>query len=565
MPTLSELPSAIRPLDRPPLSLPVALRGHVSLLLFWRVGCVHSRQALADLVALLVECVDEPLALLAVHVPTVAAERDEDRIRRAVAGLALTVLLDNEHELAAALGVSALPTLVLVDAGGEVCFVGKGEPNRARLLEAIEALLVSAGENGSAARVPFAPPAPVGSPALGPTSLCADGKRLWVGAAGHGRVYALGADDRVERVVDGVSAPAGMCVHEGRLFVSDVATHELRATELDGEELTVVLGTGRRSTDRFGGGFGSDQGLCSPAGLCVHEGAIYCAQAGAHQLWQFDPETQAASAWLGTGARLLRDGAEAAAFSEPLALAATEDELLVADAGNGAVRGVEWAHNIARTIACDIARPSAVIADGEHVLVLAAWQPALLRIPRAGGAAEERLTAADGLVEPVAMALQGERLWIADVGADCLFVLELRAAGAPLRRVDLDVVPPSSRSSASALSARVAEPIAVQEFSDVSLRVPLQTAAGVLVEHGASCEVDVVDEAAAVLAADRHTVLQAAAGHLDVVVPIAEQGEGVLRLLVRAVAGQDAPVLRYLVPVTVTANGALSAEVRLTP
>ena len=54
-PRLPEFPASLRWLERPPCSVATGLRGHVVGLLLWRLGCVHSRQALAELGFIVVE------------------------------------------------------------------------------------------------------------------------------------------------------------------------------------------------------------------------------------------------------------------------------------------------------------------------------------------------------------------------------------------------------------------------------------------------------------------------------------------------------------------------------
>ena len=78
-------PSSWRWLDRPPLHLETGLRDHVVLVQYWRLGCVHSRVALHDAALLEGDLRGLPCAIVAVHVPTCDAERDEDRLRRAIA------------------------------------------------------------------------------------------------------------------------------------------------------------------------------------------------------------------------------------------------------------------------------------------------------------------------------------------------------------------------------------------------------------------------------------------------------------------------------------------------
>lgn len=590
-PRLPEFPASLRWLERPPCSVATGLRGHVVGLLLWRLGCVHSRQALAELASLPREFAGRAFAAIAVHTPIDPAEHDEARLRRVLCTLAVpvTVAVDAERALASLLVVASLPTLVLVDVDGTIAFCGRGEPVRLRLVEAIEGLLQRAERAGTAARVPFATCAPVPSvPRFTPSAIAIDGEWLWVAAAGHRRVYAVDRNGRVVRTIgsgragaaDGDAAiasfhtPNGLCVHGQHVLVSDAGTHTLRAIDRTTGAVATWCGTGRRSTDRLGGGFGDHQGLCSPAGLtglpafAGHGNGLYFAQAGAHQLWQFDPETQAASAWLGSGERSLRDGGEEATFAEPFGLAATETDLFVADAGNGALRRIDLGHNFVRTVIQSLARPTAVAVCGDAVFVAASWQPAVWRW-REGAAATVWVDATAGLVEPVGLAVAGAELWLADVGADCLFV-GAPAAGTELRRVTFSEVPelPPPAPVEAAL-ARLAMPVRVPEFSDVTLRIALPCGPAEQLDTTAPCEVDLIDEAVPVLACDRHVVASFEDGCAVLLAPIGDRGHGTLRIRVQAtvrLGPTAAPRPRrwlYVVPVEVGSGGDVVVSIAL--
>ena len=579
---LTAWPAKLQWLDRPPLALATGLRGHVTVLLLWRLGCVHSRLALAELASLQQQFAGRACAVVAVHTPVEAAEHDTARLQRTVAALAVpvTVAVDAEGALRRTFAATALPLLVLADVDGAVAFCGRGEPIRMRLHDAIESLLQRAERRGTAARVPFVALRAVPPTLWMPTALAADGELLWVAAAGHRRIYAIDAQGRVQRSIgsgrvgadDGAAevasfhSPNGLVVHGAHLLVADAGTHTLRAIERATGVVATWCGNGRRSTDRHGGGFGPQQGLCAPAGLAVHESGIYLALAGAHQLWQFDPDTQAAAAWSGSGVRSLRDGEEPT-FAEPMAIAVVEQAMLIADAGNGALRHLDLGHNFVRTVAQGLARPTAVVVRGEAVFVAASCASAVQRWQESAGLVDW-MGAAAGLREPVALASVGAQLWIADVGADCLFYGDPDQLDAALQRVDLAGAPALPPLPEDAPGALLAVPLQVPEFSDVTLRVELPCAADEQLDGGAPIEVDLVDEATPVLACDRQAMATADAGAAVLLAPFGDRGHGALRVRVSATVRRGptaAPHPRrwhYVVPVEVGAGGELEQTVR---
>ncbi|MCA8948829.1 MAG: redoxin domain-containing protein [Planctomycetes bacterium] len=590
---LPDLPASVRFLDRPPLHLATALRGQVAVLLFWRAGCLHSRNALADVAGFVRARRRErrPFAVIAVHVAVEPIERDERRVATAAAPHrdAVTIAVDPARELARAFGVRALPTLTLIDSDGAIRFCGRGEPVSDRFDAAIDLLLGELTAHGrrdqaaDVAALPLLPVLPAARPRLLPTALASDGERLWLASAARHSVLEIAPRGVVACEVPACRQPAGLAFAGGQLLASAQLAHELCAIDLEHARSVAVLGVGVRGSDRFGGGFGDLQPLSSPAGICVHDGAVWFAQAAGHQSWQFDPDTRSASAALGTGERGLVDGGERAAFSEPIGLCAGERKLYVADAGNGALRAVELAHNFVTTVAQGLARPVAVTCrprpdgDGDEVFTAASWQPAIVRV--VGG---ERVTvcgAEAGLVEPVGLAFCRGELWVADVGADALFAIDVDAVPARVRRLELALPPlpagaADERGSRREAIARLAAPIRLREYADVTLRIalpvgdPRQPQEIEQLDTTAPAVIDVLDEGTPVLAAARHTVVDLAGDHAAALVPIAERGTGVLRVGVRVTVrtGPAAdPAERefcYVVPVEVGPDGALEAEIR---
>lgn len=432
-----EFPAALTgPMLAEPVRLHEALAGTVRLVLFFRAGCVHSRHALADLAALTERFQGRPVATLAVHVPVHAAELDEAVARAELAQhpVAPLLLVDSRHEAARTFGVTALPTFVIVDAAGEQRFRGSGEPHLYRIADAVEHLLAAVPDAVLPGSFHDARSAQAQHPTgllAAPSALCVQDGVLWVADAARHRVLQVDlATQRVVRVVgsghasmsDGepegaaFRAPTGLCAVEAGLLVADTGNHALRLVEPATGNVMTVCGNGVRGSDRFGGGFGAGQSLSSPRGLLARNGGVVVAMAGSHQLWQFDPTTEAAMAWIGTGAPGLVDGEQEAQLHEPLALCAVDGGLYVADAGNGAIRFVDDAHGRMRTVARGLARPAGVAWDGEALWIADPWQRELLRMGTDGVVARVGGTE-HGLDRPCVLAVHEGALIVADTAA----------------------------------------------------------------------------------------------------------------------------------------------------
>jgi hypothetical protein len=555
------LPASLRWLDLPPHCVETGLAGHVVVIVLWQLDHEHSRQALLDVGRLHQDAAARPVVALTAQVPPAAAGVvNEARVRRALGDLPGAHTIDAERDLLRQLGATALPFVAIVDVDGTLVFRGAGVPHRRRLDDALEALGERAAQSGTAALVPFLPLA-AGLVPLAPNGLTVHGGRLWLAAAGHRRVYALqpaaaantlavdaSFGSGVAAAVDGTGSragflrPAGMLSLGERVLVADVDGHTLRAIEPASGDVTTWCGTGRRSTDRHGGAYGRDQGLCTPNGLAEQEGLVVVAQPAAGQLWQFDVMTRVAAAWLGGDGQSAVGGP----FRAPVAALAHGDRLYVADAEANEVVVFDLGH-LQRLHAIPLRRPQALLAVGDRVLVAASGEPAVLAIE--GDAVVPCFTAAHGLVEPVALAVWEQRLWIADAGADGLFVGD-PAGGGPLTRVTIAALP-AADGAIAAPSAQLGTSLRLREHSDVALRCAVPAAwQGV-------CEIDVVDVGEPTLAVARHAVSTAAEGWLPFLVPTAAAAQGAWRVRVRHRDGR----CDWLVPVEIAAEGALAATV----
>jgi sugar lactone lactonase YvrE len=386
-PMAPELESALPPdqawlnTDRP-LRLSRELRGHVVLLDFWTHCCINCMHVLPDLASLEAKYAGEPFVVVGVHSAKFDSEGDRASIRDAIfrEHIRHPVLIDTGMALWKRYGVRAWPSFVLIGADGRLIGITSGEGRREILDEAIGHALQNARDNGTLARrrveiVPDRAPRAA-------TGLSYPGKVLAAppDPTRLGRGYVFVADSAHNRVVvahwpdaDGHASllgvygggeagfadawsrdatfnnPQGMAFDpalgaQGTLYVADTGNHAIRAIDLDTGMVMTIVGNGRQSTDRRGGGRGRAQGLSSPWDLALTPDGrtLYVAMAGTHQLWQVDLADGARAEAIagGIGENLIDGPARDAMLAQPsgLALSADARRLYFADSEASAVR-----------------------------------------------------------------------------------------------------------------------------------------------------------------------------------------------------------------------------------
>lgn len=567
-----EWPDGLRFCGRPPLQPAVAFADHVVVVLFWQLGCVHSRAALLETALATLAEADDAIVAVAVCVAPVGQPADdafEARVQRALLELPLPLtaaVLEREAADAAGLPGARLPAMAVVDHLGFERARAAGVPRRANLRDAVQGLLVRAREQAGVVSPPFAALVDHAPVPLLPRALAWDGERFWLASAGRRQVLLLTRDGDVERLVgsgdwgtaDGEPAtaqfgvPDALLVHGEHVVVADVHGHTLRAIEVETGCVETWCGSGWLGSDDMGGAYGRDQALSSPAGMVARDGGIYLCHPGTGQVWQIDPMTGAAMAWLGGSA----DGGP---LRQPVAVADDEGEQLwLAEAAAGAISVVDLAHVERRVFVSGLGRPVGLLWFQGRLLVADADRAEVLELDVAAARVTVVLGPQHGLREPVALASDGERLFVVDAGRDAVLVgtppgeaqLVRELVPWPLR--GLDVLEPASGHD----WARLAEPLLLAEYSDVTLSVSV--AAWPELVDGTSASVEIVDEAEPTLAAARDAVAEVRGGRVELLVPIAASAQGAWRLRVRC--GER--TLRAVVPVTVRADGATEAELR---
>jgi DNA-binding beta-propeller fold protein YncE len=339
------------------------LRGKIVMLDFWTYGCINCIHIIPQLKQLEAEYSDE-LIVIGVHSAKFENEGETENIRRIVRRYELEhpVINDADFRVWQEYGVRAWPTLMVIDPLGKVVGQLSGEPIYDRIKPVLETMVQEFGEAGLIDRSPVGQWQPElasydhDAPLRFPGKVLADpdNNRLFISDTNHDRIVVTALDTfEVLDVIgsgepglaDGDYAmaqffrPQGMALVDNTLYVADTENHTIRAVDLDAQAVTLVAGTGEQGFNREQGGPGPEMALNSPWDLVAHEGKLYIAMAGPHQLWVYDIASGEIAPYAGTGREALLDGKlTEAALNQPSGIDTDGTLLYFADAEASAIR-----------------------------------------------------------------------------------------------------------------------------------------------------------------------------------------------------------------------------------
>ena len=396
-----------------PLSL-ADLRGKLVILDFWTFCCVNCLHILPTL-RRLEQAFPEDVAVIGVHSPKFAAEREPENVRRAIArhGIVHPVVQDPEFLIWQEYAVRAWPTLIFVSPDGYVIGQHSGEPDAERLLEVVGQTVKDYRRKGTMDPRPL-DLAPEAVPAA---QFCFPGKikplseapeapgKLWMLAdSGHHQIVLLDDEGReLMRFGSGEAGfangpsdrarfrdPQGLAADAAAIYVADTGNHAIRRIDRQTGQVTTLAGNGRRgyvleSAVPFG-----DAELASPWDLALSGGTLYFAdsETSAIRAIVSTPEGPVVETLVGKG--LFEFGHvngdyDSARLQHCLGLdwweeAGPEGGLLVADSYNNALRVVDFASRTLRdlddgflcedSLCLPLAEPAGVAADGSDRLLV---------------------------------------------------------------------------------------------------------------------------------------------------------------------------------------------------
>lgn len=435
-------------------------RGCVVLLDFWTYCCVNCMHVLADL-RYLEDKYGDDLLVIGVHSPKFPNERVGDQVRKAIDRHHIRHPVANDPTLSMwrQYAIRAWPSVIFIDPEGYAIGVLRGEGRRRQLDQLVAKHLEQAA--GSVAE--RGPPVQIrarrgrGQFLAFPGKVLATEGRIYIADSGHNRVVEARRDGSIARVfgstgpgfLDGVGEgaafcnPQGLALSDGQLYVADTDNHAIRRIDLRHGEVQTVAGTGRQGRAE-GKSYPDPRSapLSSPWDVAFHNGDLYIAMAGQHQIWNLDLAGNVMRRFVGSGREDLLDGtADEAALAQPSGLAAGDFRLYVADAETSAVRSVrlpdgrvstlvgsglfEYGDRDARGTEARLQHPLGIAYDQCRRCVWLAdtFNHKIKKIDLESNLVSSMTVA--GLDEPGGISLWGDELWIANTNQHAIGRLDL--------------------------------------------------------------------------------------------------------------------------------------------
>lgn len=454
------------------------LSGRLVILDFWTYCCINCIHIL-PILRRIEEAFPQEVAVIGVHSPKFAAERDPDHVRHAIARYDIRhpVVHDPDFQLWQDYAIRAWPTLVLISPKGQVIGQLSGEPDPDLFLQGITQMVRDFSRRGEIAAREL--PA-MHSPTIAPAEtrlrfpgkikpVPGDIKRWAIADSGHHQIVLL-SDDGAELarygngrpgLMDGApdrasfTSPQGLDATAEAIFVADTGNHAIRRIDLADGAVTTLAGTGRRGpplTPKPAAGW--EIALASPWDVAVVDGGLYVANAGSHQIGRLDFADGKVRNVAGTGGEDIVDGpAVEAILAQPSGLALSPDgqELYFADSETSAVRRLslngramvetlvgrglfEFGHHNGAFGQARLQHPLGVAAGDGAVFVADSYNGALRRLDLTdrsvqdlGGdfACIDKICLPAG--EPAGLSLDGHRILVSDTNNHRVLEYDLAA------------------------------------------------------------------------------------------------------------------------------------------
>ena len=465
-----ELPKSLQWLNAPASSLHEQ-RGRVVALVFVNAASAWSWQRLRD-VAQLHTRYPGRLQPLAVHVPRFDCERDPQHVLKQLRrqGVTFPIAHDADWHAWQRFGVDAWPTVLLIDANGQVRERVVGLDSMAELERPLAALCDALPlPTDDDARAMVETSAEPRLPLRFPSGVAATADRLYVADSGHHRILECNHAGRVLRqfgmgtadFVDGdlehaaFRRPHGLSVVRDVLYVADTGNHALRRIMLRSGRVDTVCGNGRAGEPVEGLiANARDIALNQPQAVSATDKEVHMALAGDNRIWTYGLGRGELTCRAGSGQLEVRDGSGSmAAFAQPVALAAVQQVLYVCDALGSAVRSLQLRNDTVQTLVgqglwefgdadgprqrARLQNPQAIaLSPDAPLLWIADTGNGSLRTLRLGGGELSTVPLSRRLHGVAGLAIAAGALWIAETDAHA--VLRFDLASGELARVAID-------------------------------------------------------------------------------------------------------------------------------
>jgi hypothetical protein len=302
------------------------------------------------------------LVVIGVHSAKFPNEKDSGNLHNAVRRYQLEhpVINDGQFQVWQQYSCRAWPTLMFIDPQGNVMGKHEGEMSFESFDGLISQMVTEFDAKDLIDRTPlpttFQPS--VDTALSFPGKVLADGLsgRLFISDTNHNRIVITGLDGTLKQIIgsgqeaftDGKLAvssfnhPQGLALDGETLYVADTENHTIRQVDLAAGTVTTIAGTGEQGHIRDGRGPGRTTELCSPFDLVCHNGTVYIAMAGIHQLWSLGLKDGMVGPFAGNGGEAITDGPLASAqLAQPCGLTTDGVKLYFADSETSSIRSAD--------------------------------------------------------------------------------------------------------------------------------------------------------------------------------------------------------------------------------
>ena len=302
------------------------------------------------------------LVVVGVHSAKFPTEKETDSLTAAVRRCELEhpVINDAEFRVWQQYSCRAWPTLMFIDPRGNVIGKHEGELTFEQFDQLMGGMVAEFDELGILQRspLPTTPPRGPDSALSFPGKVLADeaGGRLFIADTNHNRIVVSSFDGEVRQVIgtgeeafiDGPLAhsafnhPQGMAIDGDVLYVADTENHAIRRVDLQAGHVETIAGTGEQGYERNGRRPGLSFSLSSPWDVVLHDGVLYIAMAGIHQLWSLELESGMVGPYAGSGREAITDGPLAtSALAQPSGITTDGERLYFADSETSSIRNCD--------------------------------------------------------------------------------------------------------------------------------------------------------------------------------------------------------------------------------
>ena len=302
------------------------------------------------------------LAVVGVHSAKFPNEKDAGNLAKAVQRYELEhpVINDADFQVWQQYACRAWPTLMFIDPQGKVIGKHEGEMTYETFDSMLGQMVAEFDASGWLDRkaLKLAPGKRPDTPLFFPGKVVADapGDRLFIADSNHNRLVITSLTGDVKDVIgsgeeglaDGSYAssafnhPQGMVLVDDILYVADAESHAIRKVDLAAKTVETIAGTGQQGFPLEGPGPSRTTALSSPWDLAFHDGSLYIAMAGIHQLWSLNLADGTVGPYAGSGRESIIDGPLATAtLAQPSGITTDGKKLYFADSETSSIRGAD--------------------------------------------------------------------------------------------------------------------------------------------------------------------------------------------------------------------------------